>query len=50
MTQSVLGCSICDLDIIPSEVERQGPRTKWFAKCEGKFLVHFECRKTLLSL
>ena len=36
MTQSALGCSIRDLEIIPSEFERQGSRTNWCAKCEGK--------------
>lgn len=36
MTRSALGCSIRDLEIIPSEFERQGSRTNWCAKCEGK--------------
>ena len=36
MTRSALGCAIRDLEIIPSEFERQGSRTNWCAKCEGK--------------
>ena len=36
MTRSALGCSIRDLEIIPSEFERQGSRTNWCVKCEGK--------------
>ena len=47
MTQSALGCSIRDLEIIPSEFERQGSRTNWCANVRENFLVYYECSQDL---